>query len=732
MHENKAERKEEGSRVSQCSGLRALLGRNRSLLLTGTVLWFSLLALLLGSGMERDSYRFEILFFLPFVVYLATIFLLGRQTGEGGSGGESGRDPIPRKPGRPSRKELLAIILLFSILFRALFFFGAPLLSDDVYRYYWEGKVAEEGHNPYEHAPDSEELAPLRDDEWEHINNKDVPASYPPLSQLVFRGGYLLYPDIMVFKIIFVCLDLGSVVLVFLLLKDFNVDPRFAIIYAWSPLVVIEFAHSAHNDSLPIFLTLLSFWALNRDQKALSATTLALGVMAKLFPLFFAPLLFRSWGRKNTALFFGVLALLYLPFMSAGPGLFTGTSTYADRWLFNGSVFPLLVEMLRPLRGLLDPTDLAKVLILLVFSLALFYFVGDRSRGGHEGKKLFKYSFFLVGLYLILTPTLHPWYLIWLIPFLCVFRRWSWLLLSGLVVLSYIIYIDYDKSGGWTELWWVRVLEFLPFYVLFLMELGNSPKIRNQLPEYTDTLPSQQVREEAVPQEKVFVIIPMLNEEEAIGKVLSDIPGELVDEVVVVDNGSTDQGPERARELGATVLQESRKGYGHACLAGLDHVSQQPGGPESIVVFMDGDHSDHPEELANLLAPIREMGCDMVVGSRMVKQGARRAMAPHAALANRFIGLLLSFLLREKVTDLGPFRAIRFSAISSLCMEEKRYGWTVEMIVKAVKKGLVVREVSVSYRRRVGFSKVSGSLVESIKAMTVILYCMGTYLLRTG
>jgi len=226
---------------------------------------------------------------------------------------------------------------------------------------------------------------------------------------------------------------------------------------------------------------------------------------------------------------------------------------------------------------------------------------------------------------------------------------------------------------------------------------------------------------------KVVVIIPALNEEEAIGKVLDDIPWGLVDELIVVDNGSEDNTAAEARKHGAVVVREERKGYGHACLAGLDFLSSLPEHASSIVVFMDGDHSDHPEEMGALLKPIIQDGYDLVIGSRLLKKN-KNAIPFHAALANSFIGVLLTRFLSQRVTDLGPFRAVRYQALRSLEMEEKRYGWTVEMIIKAVRRDLKVKEIPVSYRKRVGTSKVSGNPVESCKAMVRILLCMVKYL----
>ena len=213
----------------------------------------------------------------------------------------------------------------------------------------------------------------------------------------------------------------------------------------------------------------------------------------------------------------------------------------------------------------------------------------------------------------------------------------------------------------------------------------------------------------------VDVIIPAFNEEEAVGHVVRDIPTELVREVVVVNNASSDRTRQRAEEAGATVLDQPLRGYGNACLMGIAHLRDKERRPD-VVVFLDGDHSDHPEELPRLLAPIAEDQTDLVIGSRALGTRERGSMTPQQVFGNRLACTLMRWLYGVHYTDLGPFRAIRWEALERLGMEDRNYGWTVEMQVKAARQRLPYAEVPVDYRRRIGFSKVSGTVKGTIMA----------------
>jgi glycosyltransferase involved in cell wall biosynthesis len=221
---------------------------------------------------------------------------------------------------------------------------------------------------------------------------------------------------------------------------------------------------------------------------------------------------------------------------------------------------------------------------------------------------------------------------------------------------------------------------------------------------------------------KVSVIIPVLNEEASIGSVLRDIPRELVNEVIVVDNGSRDRTAEVAASMGARVVSEPRRGYGHACLRGIAAVNEP-----DIVVFLDGDYSDYPEEMSSLVDPIRRDQADLVIGSRTLGNQEQNAHPAHARFGNWLAGSLIQAMFGFRYTDLGPFRAIRFSALQKLEMVDRTFGWTVEMQIKAIQKRLKILEVPVSYRKRIGQSKISGTIAGSVKAGAKIIWTILKY-----
>jgi len=223
--------------------------------------------------------------------------------------------------------------------------------------------------------------------------------------------------------------------------------------------------------------------------------------------------------------------------------------------------------------------------------------------------------------------------------------------------------------------------------------------------------------------ERIAVIIPVFNEVTSISKVISDLP-QRVDEIVVVDNGSTDATGKAAEQAGATVLLEKRKGYGHACLKGMEYLSKTP---PDILVFLDGDYSDFPEELDKIIAPILSGTADFVVGARKKVFREAGAMTPQQVFGNALACTLMRWLYGSRFTDLGPFRAIRWKTLQQLKMQDKTYGWTVEMQLKVLRKKIPYAEIPVHYRKRIGTSKVSGTVKGTILAGVKILGWIGRF-----
>jgi glycosyltransferase involved in cell wall biosynthesis len=225
----------------------------------------------------------------------------------------------------------------------------------------------------------------------------------------------------------------------------------------------------------------------------------------------------------------------------------------------------------------------------------------------------------------------------------------------------------------------------------------------------------------------VSVIIPTYNEAQAIGRVLADLPSDLATEVIVVDSNSSDGTPELAAKMGARVVKEPRRGYGRACLTGLEKANSP-----DVVVFLDGDYSDRPSELPILLAPIIEGRADITVGSRLGANRNSGALPWHAAYGNRLAASLIQLLYGLKISDLGPFRAGRADVLRTLALEEATYGWAVEMILKGAVAGFRIVEVPVSYHPRIGKSKISGTLKGTVGAAWFILSRIVRYYFERG
>tara|TARA_Y100001968_G_C19409596_1_gene745552 strand:- start:706 stop:1401 length:696 start_codon:yes stop_codon:yes gene_type:complete len=224
----------------------------------------------------------------------------------------------------------------------------------------------------------------------------------------------------------------------------------------------------------------------------------------------------------------------------------------------------------------------------------------------------------------------------------------------------------------------------------------------------------------------VDVVIPAFNEQGAINNVIADIPKDLTREIIVVDNNSSDKTAEIANKAGAKVLFEKNRGYGCACLKGVDYIKSKSVKPD-LVVFIDGDYSDYPSQMKDVIEPIVSKNADMVIGSRSLGNMEPQAMPFQQRFGNWLSTSLIYLIYRYKYTDLGPFRAIKFNRLIELKMQDKTFGWTVEMQLKAVKKKMHIIEVPVNYRQRIGVSKISGTFKGTILAGYKIIVSIFKY-----
>ena len=365
----------------------------------------------------------------------------------------------------------LGWILAAAILFRLTLLPTDPSLSDDLYRYLWDGRVQLAGINPYLHPPESEQLLFLRNELWEPINHKEISTIYPPLSQILFRLSYAASPTVLMMKAILTTFDCAIVLLLVRILQSRGEDPRRVVLYAWNPLPIMEVAGSGHLDPFGVFLLLSSLYLLTRRQRAAAAWTLAGAFMAKLLPILVLPILWRDadsrwreWKSRLPLLWFAVgTAVALFLFADAGGKIFSGLRIFLAKWRFNDAVFSLLYAAIKEPGA--DPDDAAlygaKLLCAgLLLGAAVWAFARYRDP--------YRAAAAILGANLLLSPVLHPWYLLWVLPFQVLFPVPAWTFLSAAVFASYNATAVYGATGIWVEYGWVKWIQFAPFFLLLL------------------------------------------------------------------------------------------------------------------------------------------------------------------------------------------------------------------------------------------------------------------------
>lgn len=588
----------------------------------------------------------------------------------------------------------LVLVLLFALAFRAAAFEPGetPPLSTDVHRYAWDARVQASGINPYRYAPRDPALAHLRDDEvWPRINLKSWRTVYPPGAEAGFLAARSSFgTGLRSSTWLFLLAEASAVALLLLVLRREGAPLERVALYAWHPLAVSEIAANGHVDALtvPALAGLLAAWQTRRF--ALAGVALALGALVKLGPALLFPALARRGGRRFLLAGAAIGVAAYLPYVSVGTGVVGSISRYVDQQHFGGSLWPLVSDQLSD-RG-------ARV----VLALALAAVVAVVALREHEAlEQVARSALLVLGTLLLVLSYVQPWHALWLLPFFTLTVAPGWLWLTGTLPLLYVFDLE------WSLPIWVRLVVYGPLALWVGWKVVAARR---------RSIPPAPLTERP----RVAAVIPALNEAEALPRVLHNFPTGAVDEVIVVDGGSRDGTVEAAREAGARVLVETRRGYGRACAVGAASTDAD------VIVFLDGDGSDDPACLPDVLEPILAGRAALSLGARTQREPG--ALLPHQLLGNRLVALLVRLVYGVRLRDIPPMRAARRDVLERLALTEMTYGWPTEMIVKTARAGLPIAEVGVMCRaRRGGESKIAGRALPSALAGARMLAVVARY-----
>ncbi len=386
-------------------------------------------------------------------------------------------------------KRISVLLLLISaLLSRAILWnFTAPILENDYWRYLWDGRVLAHGINPYLYAPLDPALDHLRVFYRHWIGWTKYGTIYPPFAEILFAVTHWIAPDSLFgLKVMLGIFDLGTGILLALWLKKKKIDPAWSVLYFLNPLVLKEISNSAHLDSVPVFFSFAAVYLFMffPKKRIWSWVALALAVSTKLYPLVLIPLFARldSKWKKHLAVFGGVFGGLYLPFLGAGSSLFNGTQAYAKYWLFNAGIFQVTTKCLNGLLSLFAASSAdgflknaiandypAKAILGLLFILALIW----KTKKLKSATELPQSTLWVLGLVLILSPVVDPWYVLWVLPFACLQRNVPWLSFSFLVVASYAWFFSQEKA------WIFRLTEYLIFFALLSRDLAKDTILKD-------------------------------------------------------------------------------------------------------------------------------------------------------------------------------------------------------------------------------------------------------------
>ncbi len=408
-------------------------------MILGISLSLSMVLLIFITGVERSKLSFELLFFLPFLVYFASIFLLRRYYSQ-------------------ERRLFLPLILIFAALLQGMILLTEVTLSDDIYRFFLEGKAISKGIDPYT-TPLSEYPSELRDMNTELANHPETTSPYPPLALLMFLIFYLLYPSTITFRIFFSLGFLSSIIVGYKLLERKNQWKL--IIYAWNPLLHLETANGSHFEAIVVLAVMLAIYAIQRKKPAIAGGAFLIAFLLKYYPILLVVVYWKYLGKRGMSVFLAGLTI-YGFLIMLHPSVIMGLVSFGEEHYFNASIFWLLIQLLKNF-------SLAKLIVGLILALIMAS-LAFKSRKETEFSA--SQGLIAIGLLLLLQPVFHPWYIFWIFPFLILDDELnlSWLVLTGTLIFSYNVYIAFDTIMVWKESNFIRFIEFFPFFAILLIE----------------------------------------------------------------------------------------------------------------------------------------------------------------------------------------------------------------------------------------------------------------------
>ncbi len=450
-------------RESQMTGLNEIMSHKtyKLLILSGGVItivmvflnW--LLSQAAGDASQlagTDIPRFLLYYFTGFLIYLVAVYIVRTH---------SKNNSDTSKTKWYSNK--LNILILLTLLMRLPFLLAdpSPGLSDDIFRYWWDGKVQSHHINPYRYSPEDFPHKDLKVEPHSKVNHPDIPTIYAPFLQAVFYVSYSIHPSIMGIKGAFILFELLTLMFVILWLKKQSLPLAYFIIYGWNPLVIVEIYNGGHTDSLLGLLLVLTLYLYQSPKKGWSLVTLALLTLTKYIGLVFLPLYYRKVSWRYFLLYFLIIGLFYLYYYDAN--MFTGLIKYGRYWKYNSFIYKGLFE-------LFNHEQIPKIILGLLF-IGIYW---KKWYEAHKDESLFGKSFlFILACILLFSPVLHPWYLVIILPGLVIYFSRAWLVFSGLIFLSYIILIQ----SVWKENVYVLMSEYIPFYTLLIYDYFKSKKM---------------------------------------------------------------------------------------------------------------------------------------------------------------------------------------------------------------------------------------------------------------